>query len=339
MQPRSRAIASAILVALGNTNPGLAQPDSVWRNYDFVPGKRVIKVVSVDSQPVGRFPASVLEFVRGNSQVVELNGQRWLEAAGNSVIRVALPEVLGETFSIEFTIQIPTMNLGTQVYTSPMATAIARHPNDYLNVSARPGIYRQGREVSASYNPRLPQRPLDVKLQVDKDYAIMYVGAERAGLVPTANFARSKVVEFHLSANPRFPAYLREIVVAVGIDRLYEGLTTTGVVTTRGILFDSGSDRLRPESNRTLVDLHEALTRAGTLTVDIEGHTDAVGDDAANLQLSERRAAAVVRDLIERGVAADRLRAVGLGESKPVAPNDTPEGRRENRRVVIRVRK
>jgi outer membrane protein OmpA-like peptidoglycan-associated protein len=335
-------IAAGLLVVLAvSSSAAVAQPatDSVWRNYDFVPGKRVLKVVNVDSQPVGRFPAGQMEFIRGNLQVVELNGKRWLESTANSSFRIALPEALGESFSVEFALQIPTLNIGMSLFTSPFSGALAAHPNDYLHVSARPGIYRKGRSLSSIYDVGLVKKPLAIKLQVDKEYAIMYVDAARAAQVPVTNFARTKTLEFQLAGNPRFPTYVSDIVVAVGLDRLYEGLTTTGEVTTRGILFDTGSDRLRPESNRTLADLHAALTRAATLNVDIEGHTDAVGEAASNQQLSERRAAAVVKYLVDQGIAAERLRAVGRGETVPAASNDTAEGRQENRRVVIRVRK
>ena len=334
------ALAASLL--LSAVMPGMAsaqQPaDTVWRNYDFVPGKRVIKVVSVDSQPVGRFPAAMMEFVRGNMQVVELNGKRWLESTSSSVFRVGLPEQLGESFSVEFSLQIPTLNIGASLFLSPV-TGSAAHPNDYLHVSARPGIYRKGSRLSAIYDPQIIKKPLAIKLQVSKEYAIMYVDAVRAAQVPTANFARTRTLEFQMGGNPRFPTYISEVVVAVGLDELYDALITKGEVTTRGILFDTGSDRLRPESNRTLADLLAALTRAATLNVDIEGHTDAVGDAAANQQLSERRAASVVKYLIDRGVAPARVRAVGLGESVPAGSNDTEEGRQGNRRVVIKVRK
>jgi OmpA-OmpF porin, OOP family len=67
-----------------------------------------------------------------------------------------------------------------------------------------------------------------------------------------------------------------------------------------------------------------------------EGHTDSQGDDAYNQELSERRAGAVRQYLIETyGIAADRLEAEGFGESRPVADNETPEGRQQNRRVEL----
>jgi len=70
-------------------------------------------------------------------------------------------------------------------------------------------------------------------------------------------------------------------------------------------------------------------------TVTIEGHTDNIGTDADNLSLSQRRANAVLAAVTAAGVGPDRLTAVGFGESKPIASNDTLEGRARNRRVEL----
>lgn len=78
------------------------------------------------------------------------------------------------------------------------------------------------------------------------------------------------------------------------------------------------------------------LRQHATLRISIEGHTDATGDDAHNLSLSERRALSVRTFLVEQyGIAGERLEAKGLGEAKPVDGNDTPEGRQNNRRVEL----
>lgn len=108
------------------------------------------------------------------------------------------------------------------------------------------------------------------------------------------------------------------------------------------VLFDFDSAALKPEAGATLDRIAEALALAGDRGVTIRGHTDSRGDDAYNLDLSERRAAAV-RDyfVTTRGLAPERLEAVGLGESEPVAPNERPDGsddpdaRQQNRRVEI----
>ena len=78
------------------------------------------------------------------------------------------------------------------------------------------------------------------------------------------------------------------------------------------------------------------LVQHPELRIRIEGHTDSEGEDAYNQQLSEQRATAVRSYLVEKyGVAAQRLETAGLGESKPVADNATPEGRQQNRRVEL----
>lgn len=326
----------AVPLGLLGAQPTPKPAEGVWRNYDFVPGSTVWRATDFSNEPVGRFPASQLEFVRGNMQVVEFEGARMLEATSDSVVRVKLPKVLPEAFTVEFSLRVPTPNISTQVFTSPRDGAIARYPFDYLYIYASPGIYRAGREVSGMRLPALVRKTVPVKLQVRDDWAILYVGSDRVSQVPTANFGRSDTVEFHLSANARFPTYLSDIVVAVGLDDLYATLNRTGEVTTRGILFDSDSDRLRPESTPVLQELVKALTDHAELRVVIEGHTDGQGDDARNQSLSERRAAAVATYVTGQGVAAARVTAVGKGETTPVADNATSEGRQQNRRVVIR---
>ncbi len=315
-----------------------AQPaDGVWRNYDFVPGTTVWRATDFTNEPVGRFPASQLEFVSGNMQIVEFEGAKVLEATSNSVVRVKLPKALPEAFTIEFLLRIPAPNFVTTVFTSPRAAgALVRHPFDYLYLYHTPGLYRMGKELSGTRTPSLVGKTVPVKLQVRDEWAILYVGPDRVAQVPTAKFGRTDAVEFHLSANARFPTYLSEVVVAVGLDDLYATLNTTGAFTTRGILFDSDSDRLRPESTPVLQELVKTLTDHADLRVVIEGHTDGQGDEARNQALSERRAAAVVAHLTGAGVGAGRLMAAGKGETVPVADNATAEGRQQNRRVVIR---
>ena len=91
-------------------------------------------------------------------------------------------------------------------------------------------------------------------------------------------------------------------------------------------------------SASALNQLLAALQSAPELEVDIEGHTDADGSDAFNLDLSQRRAASVVAWLVDQGIAAERLQPVGKGEAQPVASNDTADGKALNRRVEVRKR-
>ncbi len=104
-------------------------------------------------------------------------------------------------------------------------------------------------------------------------------------------------------------------------------------VVLRNVFFDSGSAELRPESQYELNRLARLLKENYQLKIEIRGHTDEVGREEDNLELSRQRAEAVRRYLIEKGIAEDRLTARGFGESRPIADNDSPEGRQKNRRT------
>ena len=113
-------------------------------------------------------------------------------------------------------------------------------------------------------------------------------------------------------------------------------LDDEGRIDVYGIHFDTDRATLRPESEPVLGQVRDLLDARPGLSLVIAGHTDAEGEEAHNLDLSRRRAAAVVSWLVSQGVDPARLSAGGHGESSPVAGNDTPEGRALNRRVEIR---
>lgn len=103
-----------------------------------------------------------------------------------------------------------------------------------------------------------------------------------------------------------------------------------------GISFGFDSAEIRPESESVLALLFNGLRADTSAKVTIEGHTSSEGAEAYNQSLSERRAAAVVADLVRRGLPATRLSAVGVGESRPIATNNDETGRSMNRRVEVR---
>lgn len=112
--------------------------------------------------------------------------------------------------------------------------------------------------------------------------------------------------------------------------------TDRGTVVTLGdVLFPTNQSVLQPGAQRNLTPLAEFLKQYPDRKVVIEGHTDAVGDTAYNEALSEKRADAVKTFLITQGVEPTRIEARGLGETFPVASNDTNSGRQQNRRVDI----
>lgn len=113
-------------------------------------------------------------------------------------------------------------------------------------------------------------------------------------------------------------------------------LETKGRVQIYGIYFDFASDVLRPESEAVLKEIADVMTTHADWQLSIEGHTDNIGGDAYNLDLSNRRAAAVKQALVDRyQIKADRLTTQGFGASRPVDTNETLEGRAQNRRVEL----
>lgn len=108
-------------------------------------------------------------------------------------------------------------------------------------------------------------------------------------------------------------------------------------IVLRGVNFDFDKSNIRADATPVLTEAAAVLKENAALKVSVEGHTDAKGTDDYNLKLSMRRAAAVKAFLVQEGVAESRLSTRGLGESQPVASNDTDDGRAQNRRVELKV--
>jgi OOP family OmpA-OmpF porin len=115
------------------------------------------------------------------------------------------------------------------------------------------------------------------------------------------------------------------------------GCELTEEIRLRGVHFAFDSDEILPGAERVLDDSAETLRRYPDLVIEVAGHTDSVGTDSYNLDLSQRRAQSVRTYLIDAGVDSGNLTAKGYGEVQPVESNDTEEGREENRRVILRI--
>jgi len=114
-----------------------------------------------------------------------------------------------------------------------------------------------------------------------------------------------------------------------------DGCEVEAVIELEGVYFDFDKATIKPEGKVVLNEAAALLQKHERVVVEVAGHTDSVGTDAYNQGLSERRANAVKDYLASQGVKASRLTARGYGESRPVASNDTSEGRAENRRVEL----
>jgi outer membrane protein OmpA-like peptidoglycan-associated protein len=116
-----------------------------------------------------------------------------------------------------------------------------------------------------------------------------------------------------------------------------KALETAGTIDIYGIYFDFDSDRIKPESEPVLREIAKVMTDNPTWSLSVAGHTDNIGGDPYNLDLSKRRSASVKQALVTRyRIAGDRLETSGYGASAPKATNKTLEGRAQNRRVELR---
>lgn len=150
----------------------------------------------------------------------------------------------------------------------------------------------------------------------------------------STNAARDAVLA-SIAALPNGNAWVVNITAPPALDACQASVAEFS--SRNAILFRSGAAVLAPESEPALDELAGYLALCPAADVDIEGHTDADGDDQLNLALSVARAEAVVNALISRQIAPERLYAIGYGESDPVADNDTAAGKRLNRRIVVKV--
>jgi outer membrane protein OmpA-like peptidoglycan-associated protein len=125
-------------------------------------------------------------------------------------------------------------------------------------------------------------------------------------------------------------------LITVTGESLADEIDKTGKVAVYGIYFDSDSADIKPESKDTLAEISKLLALRPELALYVDGHTDNEGTEEYNQTLSGERAQAVVDALVAQfGITADRVASRGFGESKPVAANDSVEGRAWNRRVEL----
>ncbi|MCB0546820.1 MAG: OmpA family protein [Phaeodactylibacter sp.] len=118
------------------------------------------------------------------------------------------------------------------------------------------------------------------------------------------------------------------------VKRVGEGILIT---FDSGLMFDVNSSQLRSATKSNLEELSRVLQKYEDTNILIEGHTDSSGSEEYNQELSEKRASSVYTYLVQQGVMASRFSTIGYGEMQPVATNETPAGRQQNRRVEVAI--
>ena len=155
--------------------------------------------------------------------------------------------------------------------------------------------------------------------------------------LPSGEYALSASADGYLFFSKNYNVATSTVNEPVTLEVPLSPLTAGSTIALRNIFFNTASYDLLPASNAELDKLVKLLQSNPTVRIELGGHTDNVGADAANLTLSDQRAKAVREFVIAKGIEADRITAAGYGETKPIATNDTEEGRAQNRRTEVTV--
>ena len=320
-------------VESGPAAPRLRAGEGAWANYDFVPGEKPLMTDDFSKDVIGDFPRR-LQASEGNAELVLWKGGRWLQLSGNNDNKFFVPA--GSPLPSRWTLEFDMVSERGECWIYPSGTQGA----DYVRFSGAQdgGLTRaDGRSVgSRPADDAEAGTPFTARVMVDGRYIKAYVNERRVVNIPNLDYTRGDKVLFFCDGTPSKPVMIANVRLASGGRKLYDALEESGRVATQGIFFDVGSDRIRPESSPTLKEIGEMLTENATLKLLIEGHTDNTGVAATNLSLSQKRAEAVRAYLTTTfSIEATRLSAKGMGQTVPAAPNTTPEGRQQNRRVEL----
>jgi OmpA-OmpF porin, OOP family len=318
-----------------------AEDMTLYTKYDFVPGDRVILYDDYAQDEIGEFP-SRWGLVDGVFEVVKQGQKKFIMCTDEGSLRPKTPAgplPPKYTFEVEFYSKGPEFK-GHWYHIYWMDAK----DNQLGNLGIQDNLHTNLRILEKDLASKQLAKALTAGVHTMRIMATTttlkcYIDNERVANVPAVDGFLPVSFRVHMDPwkdEPKNPMLLGTIRYAEGGKTLRQQLDEAGKIVTHGILFDSGSAKIKAESYKTLADIGGLLTEDAALRLSIEGHTDSDGADDANLKLSEDRAAAVKTYLIEGyKVDAARLEVKGLGETKPIDANATPEGKANNRRVEL----
>lgn len=338
-----------------------------YSKFDFVPGEKVLIEDNFNHVAVGDFPVDWNTNSGGEIVTVDGKEGKYLMISKEGVFMPDYITDLPENFTLQFDI---TCNEDYNYYsgwfaTTFLSTANRAKLNDFGSFSnpakgVRFGLHPRNAGSSAgavSFNNFDGEGAEIVRNEVStqqfwvegghsarvsiwrqKQRLRVYLNEEKVLDIPRAFDATAKynavsfVATGFSTENDRY--LIGNVKLAIGAPDTRNKLITEGKFVTNGILFDSGSDKIKPESYGVLKEIGTALTENPDVRVKITGHTDTDGEEAANLDLSKRRAQSVKAALEkEFGINAGRIETDGKGETEPVDKNTTAVAKSNNRRV------
>jgi OmpA-OmpF porin, OOP family len=327
-----------------------------FSKYDFVPGEKVIFYEDFSQDAIGDFPA--LWNTNASAEVVTTNlfPGNWMKFSIREAVWTDKLLNLPDNYTVEFDV-IPikgesgsmqgygfrlmqcinekSFDHGSVPGKAAFAFDVAYYgrPNyrTYMNWDEGANLGLSGSKEGDMYKQK-ENNKYHIAIWIQKARVRLYQDENKLFDLPKA-FSLSNVkmdrIRFEEGA-----AMVTNIRIAVGAPDTRNKLITEGRLVTYGIYFDVNKDVVKPESYATLKEIAGALTDNPGVRVKIIGHTDSDGADAANLDLSKRRADSVKAELGKVfGIDLSRIETDGMGETKPVAPNDSPVNKALNRRV------
>lgn len=330
----------------------------VYSKFDYVPGDKQLFFEDFASDFVGDFPSKWN--TNGSGEVVTLgdSSEKWLEMKPGSNI-FYIPDV--PELPEEYTIEFDTRVVGVDRQTSSAAKLNVilsdesgfKYGNNYVRASIPfvqylpPSITMKnhmsngGGDINSSIKADIRAAVLDrphFSIAVNKERFRLWVNETKYVDIPRIMPTETKVtaLKFRMGGfkDNDERLFIGNLKVAEGGVDLRRKLISEGKVSTNGILFDSGSANIKPESMGIIRQIYQVLQQDTSINLKIVGHTDADGGDEANLTLSKSRAEAVKNALVNvYSVDGARLSTEGKGELEPVADNTTSEGKAQNRRV------
>ena len=322
-----------------------------FSQYDFVPGDSVLLFEDFSQDAIGDFPALWTTNKSGEVNTLNIAPGNWLNLNASEGNWWFLKKInFPKNFIVEFDV-VPKKTggryaVGVAIYGEDVFKEMSDPFNSkealMINVSKsaweaygmRTGTQRiQGNSV---LNLVKEEKVNHVIIWVQNRRVRIYHGGAKVLDMPTLLYEDKKFTRlgFLLYRGASCASYVSNIKITTAAPDTRSKLITEGKLVSYGIYFDVNKDIVKPESYGTLKDIAQVLQQNPQVRVKIAGHTDADGNDASNLDLSKRRAASVKNELVKSfGIDASRLETDGMGETKPVAVNDTPSNKALNRRV------
>jgi len=321
-----------------------------YSKYDFIPGEKVIFFDDFSQDQVGDFPA--LWNTNGSGEVVNTNlyPGKWFQFKGEGFYIPETKDDFPDNFTAEFdwvtmvNDEMPSVELGFFIVSGNMKDpseggaipGVAGIKISLTDFTSYYSTYGNGEYILNGNKDFLLKKNTKYHMAfwVQKQRLRMYINEIKIFDIPRGmpEGVKYNILRFEMGGEAA--PLIANFRVAAGLPDMRSKLLTEGKLVTYGIYFDVNSDKVKPESYGTLKGIATVLNENPGVKVKIFGYTDSDGNDAANLDLSKRRAASVKNELSKNfAIDASRMETDGKGEGQPVAPNDTPTNKALNRRV------